>query len=93
MVSFANRFDGKHCANCGGQGWVIFLRSENKPVSVGYIGSVKNFEVFALPKIDDMLETEIVIENQVFNVTMISGKIRCNDILIAQCEMKIFITK
>jgi predicted hotdog family 3-hydroxylacyl-ACP dehydratase len=64
--------------------------AENKPVQLGYIGAVKNFEVFSLPKINDELITEIQIDEQVFTVSMISGKIWCNDQLIAQCEMKVF---
>ncbi len=64
---------------------------ENKPVRVGYIGAVKNFEVFSLPKINDTLITEIQIEDQVFEITMISGKVWCNEQLIAQCDMKIFL--
>jgi hypothetical protein len=39
------------------------------------------------------LETEIIIENQIFDVTLITGKIICNDRLMARCEMKIFITQ
>ncbi|MES2331829.1 MAG: 3-hydroxyacyl-ACP dehydratase [Bacteroidota bacterium] len=65
-------------------------RLENKPVRVGYIGAVKNLEIFSLPKINDRLTTEIKIEDHVFDVTMISGKVWCNEILVAQCEMKIF---
>ena len=64
---------------------------ENKPVDVGYIGAVKNFKIFSLPTIGDELLTEITIENQIFDVTLISGKILCNNIEIAYCEMKIFI--
>src|SRR6185312_5003963 len=64
---------------------------ENRPVSLGYIGAVKNLEIFALPKTGDDLITEIVVIRQLFNVTMISGKVLCNDIVMAQCEMKIFI--
>lgn len=63
---------------------------ENKPVRVGYIGAVKNLEIFSIPKINDQLTTEIKIEDHVFDVTMISGKVWCNEILVAQCEMKIF---
>lgn len=66
---------------------------ENRPVPVGYIGSVKNLEILELPRLGDKLETEIIIENQVFDVTVISGKVSCNNRLLAQCEMKIFITK
>jgi len=64
---------------------------ENKPVKVGYIGAVKNFEVFKLPVLNDRIETEITVEDQVFGATLITGTTKCNDELIARCEMKIFI--
>ena len=68
-------------------------KTENKPVLVGYIGAVNNLQIFLLPKTGDELITEIAIENQIFDVTLISGKITCNKQLIAQCNMKIFISK
>lgn len=66
-------------------------KRNNKPVQIGYIGSVKNLEIFSLPKINDEIITEITVENQLFNVTIISGKIWCDETLVAQCEMKIFL--
>ena len=63
----------------------------NKPVTVGYIGAVKNFEVFMLPKANDVLTTEVAIMHHIFNVTNINGKVSCNGSIIAECEMKIFI--
>ena len=68
-------------------------KTQNKPVMVGYIGAVSGLQVLALPKTGDELITEITIENQIFDVTLISGKITCNDQLIAQCKMKIFISQ
>jgi len=68
-------------------------RTENKPVLVGYIGAVNSLQVFLLPKTGDELITEITIENQIFDVTLISGKISCNGQLVAQCKMKIFINQ
>ena len=68
-------------------------QTENKPVLVGYIGAVNNLQVFTLPKTGDELITEITIENQIFDVTLISGKITCNGQPVAQCKMKIFISK
>jgi predicted hotdog family 3-hydroxylacyl-ACP dehydratase len=65
--------------------------TENKPVEVGYIGAIKDFEVFNLPKANDELITEVTIENQIFNVTVLSGKVWHNENLLAQCEMKVFI--
>jgi predicted hotdog family 3-hydroxylacyl-ACP dehydratase len=67
--------------------------SENKPVAVGYIASVKNFEVFDLPKINDQLLTEVIIEEQVFSNIIISATVKRNDIVIAKCEMNIFINE
>jgi predicted hotdog family 3-hydroxylacyl-ACP dehydratase len=66
---------------------------EDKPVIVGYIGAVKNLEIFDLPKINDELTTEVKIENRIFDITAISGMVRCNGTIVAQCEMNIFISK
>ena len=63
----------------------------SQPVQVGYIGALKNLEVYHLPKIADELETEVTLENQIFDVTVIRGKVWCGKVLMAQCEMKIFI--
>jgi len=68
-------------------------KAENKPVTTGYIGAVKDFEVFNLPKVGDELITEVIIENQIFNVTVFSGKVWQNEDLLAQCEMKVFTGK
>lgn len=65
-------------------------QAENKPVESGYIGAIKDFEVFALPNAGDEIITETSIDNQVFNVTMLTGKVWHNDVLLARCEMKVF---
>jgi predicted hotdog family 3-hydroxylacyl-ACP dehydratase len=65
-------------------------QADNKPVAVGYIGAINNFEIFNLPKVGDELVTEIVIENKIFDVTVISGKVWHNKSLLASCEMKLF---
>ena len=66
---------------------------ENKPIDVGYIGTVKNFEIFDLPKVSDELITEVHINNHVFDVAIITGVVKRDDIVVAQCEMNIFINK
>ncbi len=65
---------------------------EKKNLGIGYIGDVKNLEIAALPKINSILETEISIKNQIFDITVISGKVKSGDKVLAQCEMKIFIS-
>jgi predicted hotdog family 3-hydroxylacyl-ACP dehydratase len=68
-------------------------RIENRPVANGYIGQVKNFEIYSLPKVGDTLFTEVKMEVQVFDASIVSCKIWCNEIEVAQCEMKIFINQ
>ena len=65
-------------------------RADNKPVAVGYIGAINGFEIFNLPSVGDELITEIAIENKIFDVTVISGKVWHNENLLASCEMKLF---
>jgi predicted hotdog family 3-hydroxylacyl-ACP dehydratase len=65
---------------------------ENKPVPVGFIGAVQGLKIFSLPKIGEVLRTTITIKNQIFNATIISGTITANNVEIASCEMKIFIS-
>jgi len=64
---------------------------ENKPVQNGYIGAVKNFAVFARPKMNDELKTEVTETSRVFNTQTIHGKVWLGEKLLAQCEMRIFL--
>ena len=74
-----------------GAGYIHKL--ENKIVPIGFIGSIKNFEIIELPKINDEIITEVKITNQIFNVTIICGELFCNNKLLAKCEMKIVLIK
>ena len=65
-------------------------QAENKPAVLGYIGAVSGFEVFGLPKVNDEIITEITVENQIFEITVLFGKVWHNNDLIAKCEMKVF---
>ncbi|WP_183574098.1 3-hydroxyacyl-ACP dehydratase [Mucilaginibacter sp. X5P1] len=64
--------------------------TENKPVKLGYIGAVKDLEIFGLPKVGHELITEITIIDTIFDVTVIAGKVWHKNQLLAQCEMKVF---
>lgn len=72
-------------------GWIAL--NESQPVTIGYIGAIQQLEIFDLPLEGDTLDTEIKVMNQVFNVSLISGKLSCRGRLLATCEMKIFISK
>jgi hypothetical protein len=82
----------ENIAQTAAAGVGYMIQKEKKPAPMGYIGAVKNFEVFELPGINEELETEITVTNQIFDITVITGTVICNQKIIAQCEMKIFIT-
>lgn len=66
-------------------------RNENKDVPTGYIGAVQRLTIHKLPKIGEIIFTEVNVEHKVFNTTLINGKITCNNELIADCSMKIYL--
>ena len=67
-------------------------KKESKAIPIGYIGSIKNLIFFSLPNVNELLETEVKIVNQIFNVAIINGTVTCKNQLLVSCEMKIIIT-
>ncbi len=72
-----------------GTGFKAAAGSEAPPV--GFIGQIKNLEIFRLPVVGDTIETTITQQNQVMNALMVLGTIRINQDLIARAEYKIFL--
>ena len=70
-----------------GAGWNA--AAQGRTVTPGYIVSVKDFTVAALPRIGDELLTEITVTDRIADIIVISGKVICRDTVIAACEMKI----
>jgi predicted hotdog family 3-hydroxylacyl-ACP dehydratase len=66
---------------------------KNEPPPPGFIGGIKNMVIYSLPVVGDLLSTEVSIEHEVFNATVITGKISIKGKPIAGCEMKIFLSK
>ncbi len=81
----------ENIAQTAAAGVGYIAQQKGEPISTGYIGAIKNLEIFELPKIGDIIETEVKIEKQIFDVTIISGIVKCKGALLAKCEMKIFI--
>jgi predicted hotdog family 3-hydroxylacyl-ACP dehydratase len=83
----------ENIAQTAAAGIGYICRAENRPVPVGYIGAVQNLAITQLPAVGEVIETEVTVKNQVFDVSIINGTIRSNGQVLAQCEMKIFIGK
>lgn len=62
-----------------------------KKIPVGFIGDVRDFSFTKLPVVGEEIETEIIITNQIFDVSIITGSIKLNGEEIAHCKMKIFV--
>lgn len=68
-------------------GWI----NRDKPVRIGVIGSISHFVVNALPKVNDCLHTTVTIVSEVFEATIVHAKVAVNDVVLAECDMKIFL--
>ena len=66
-------------------------RQDEGEVRLGYIGNIKNLKINFLPKAGSEIFTEVIQENQIMGVTIITGRITCCDEIAVECEMKIFL--
>lgn len=73
------------------QGYYYYLK--NLPAPVGYIGSIRNIEIFTLPETGQEIRTKVIVLQQVLGVTMVSGEVYLGETLIAQGEMRTIIAK
>ncbi|MDR1652393.1 MAG: pseudouridylate synthase [Prevotellaceae bacterium] len=64
----------------------------NQPVMIGMIGSLNDFEIFALPEINSEIVTEIAVEAEVGNVILLKASVLCGANRIAAGKMKVVLT-
>jgi predicted hotdog family 3-hydroxylacyl-ACP dehydratase len=60
-----------------------------KTISLGFIGSVKNLIVKSLPAVNSEIGSEIIIDNELLGYTIITGRVRQEGRVFAECEMRI----
>jgi len=72
------------------QGYLSQKSGQSPPI--GYIGAIQHLEILGLPKINDNIVSKITIKNQIFDVMIVSGTVYCDEVELARCEMKIFIS-
>jgi len=68
-------------------GYNCFLK--NIPVPIGYIAAVKDLKIVSLPAEGSVIETTVIITNQVMDVTVVRGKVEQAGNVICSCEMKV----
>lgn len=63
--------------------------SNGTEVPIGFIGSINKLTIDSLPSVGDDLCTEVEVEMEVFDITLISAKVKLGDRVIAECQMKV----
>ncbi len=71
------------------KGYEYSLKNESPPL--GFLGAVKKFIVHSLPKVDQRIETEMVLKHVVMSASIVEAKVFCDGELLASCELTIFI--
>lgn len=66
-------------------------KSEGKEIPLGFIGSVNKLSLDYLPCVGETLKTEIKVEQEVMNITLISAETRVKERIVAECKMKIYL--
>ena len=63
---------------------------EKKPL-LGYIASIKNMMINRLPKVGETILTEIIVTNHINNIIVVQGESKVANIVVSNCELKVFI--
>ncbi|MFC2176244.1 3-hydroxyacyl-ACP dehydratase [Bacteroidota bacterium] len=58
---------------------------------IGFIGALKNFNIYSLPTVGSKLETTVTVLHEVMGMQVVEGRVTVGERLIADCEMKIFL--
>lgn len=66
-------------------------RHEGFVPPIGVIGAVKDFRIYRRPAAGTKIRTVLSVTAEIFNATMVSGKIWQGDELLAEGELKIFL--
>ena len=60
-----------------------------KDVQIGYIGAIRNLEIFDLPKVGQQITTIVDIQEEVFGMTLASATVKQGEQTFVTTEMKI----
>lgn len=67
--------------------------SRGESVPLGFLGSVSDLIISRLPSVSTVLRTRLIVENEVFGITLFYAEVKENDDLIMSCRMKVAIEK
>ena len=62
-----------------------------KDVQIGFIGAIRNFEVFDLPRVGQTITTIVDVREEVFGMTLALAQVKRDEQILAETEIKIAI--
>jgi predicted hotdog family 3-hydroxylacyl-ACP dehydratase len=68
-----------------------FNKINEKEILIGFIGAIKDLNIYFLPPAETKITTEIHIESEILGFTLIRGKVTSKGKVCAECEMRILI--
>lgn len=60
-----------------------------KGIQLGFIGAVRDFEVYSFPAIGDTITTYVNAKEEIFGMTLAEAIVKCGEKTIVKTEMKI----
>ncbi len=58
-------------------------------VRIGFIGAVKNMQIYYRPQAGEQITTHIRVVQRVFDISLVEAEVRCGKQVCARCELKI----
>ena len=60
-----------------------------KGIQIGFIGAIRDLKILSLPKVGDIIETQVTVMEQVFGMILASAEVKVNNKTLVTTEMKI----
>jgi len=61
---------------------------QNVEPTIGYIGAIKNLIIYELPKLNDVITTEINILHEIMGIVLVNGITKNNNKIIMEAQFK-----
>ena len=60
-----------------------------KGIQIGFIGAIRNLEVYRLPKVGETITTTMDVVEEVFGMTLAKARVTCGEETLVSTEIKI----
>lgn len=64
-----------------------------KGIQLGFIGAIRNLNIYRFPKVGETVETTILMIEEIFGMTLVNAAVKIENEVIADAEMKIALSE